>query len=155
MEDSDNGVKDIIKRQGNESKLERKFRQQLHELGVMPFDAEYRFCAHAVGGPGEGVKKRLKEVGLRDFRFDFAFPDLMLAIEIEGATWVGGRHNRGSGYAADCIKYNFAALLGWRLLRFISNDVHSGEGAVLTKRLTRILLADKTQAASNIYFDLR
>jgi very-short-patch-repair endonuclease len=54
----------------------------------------------------------------RRWRFDFAHPCTMVAIEIEGGTWVNGRHTRGSGFEADCEKYNAAAILGWRVLRF-------------------------------------
>lgn len=53
----------------------------------------------------------------RKWRFDLAWPDSMVALEIEGAVWVQGRHTRGSGFAKDMEKYNAAALLGWRVLR--------------------------------------
>lgn len=56
----------------------------------------------------------------RRWRFDFAWPDKMIAAEIEGGTWIlgGGRHNRGAGFEADAIKYNKAAEIGWRVWRF-------------------------------------
>ncbi|NML34531.1 hypothetical protein HHL14_27325 [Paraburkholderia sp. G-4-1-8] len=63
---------------------------------------------------------------VRRWRFDFAWPDVRLAVEVEGGTWTGGRHTRGSGYAADCEKYNAAALAGWRVLRFPGDAVNSG-----------------------------
>lgn len=54
----------------------------------------------------------------RRWRFDFAIPSKKIAIEIEGGVWTNGRHTRGRGYIGDMEKYNFAVLLGWRVLRF-------------------------------------
>ena len=63
----------------------------------------------------------------RRWRFDFAWPDLMLAAECEGATWTNGRHVRGKGIENDMEKYNQAALDGWVLLRFTAQMINSGE----------------------------
>ena len=60
----------------------------------------------------------------RKWRFDFAFPDKMLAVEIEGG--VNGRHQRIGGFIGDCVKYNAAALLGWRVLRYTTDMVMQG-----------------------------
>lgn len=54
----------------------------------------------------------------RKFRFDFANIELKIAIEIEGGCWVGGWHNRGSGYIKDMEKYNLATVMGWKVLRY-------------------------------------
>ena len=62
----------------------------------------------------------------RDWRFDFAWPDKMLAVEVEGGTRNNGRHNRHDGYQKDCEKYNSAQLLGWRVLRYTGEMVKSG-----------------------------
>lgn len=59
----------------------------------------------------------------RKWRFDFAWPDKKLAVECEGAVWSRGRHTRGKGFIADCEKYNAAALLGWRVLRYTTNQI--------------------------------
>jgi very-short-patch-repair endonuclease len=59
----------------------------------------------------------------RQWRFDFAWPDLLLAAEVEGGTWTGGRHTRGSGFEKDCEKYNCAAIYGWAVLRFTGGMV--------------------------------
>lgn len=66
--------------------------------------SEYRFCD-------------------RKWKFDFAYPDKMVAIEIEGGVWVAGRHNSAAGFIKDCEKYNTATSLGWRVLRFPSTEI--------------------------------
>ena len=63
----------------------------------------------------------------RKWRFDFAWPDRMLAAEVEGGVYRQGRHTRGSGFVNDCEKLNEAALLGWRVLRLPGPWVGSGE----------------------------
>jgi very-short-patch-repair endonuclease len=65
----------------------------------------------------------------RRWRFDFAYPSIKLAIEIEGGLYTGGRHTRGAGYEKDLEKYNSATLLGWRLLRFSTGQIKSGYAA--------------------------
>jgi hypothetical protein len=53
----------------------------------------------------------------RRWRFDLAWPDRMLALELQGGTFVSGRHTRGVGYREDCEKLNQAVLDGWRVLQ--------------------------------------
>jgi hypothetical protein len=104
----------------SKSDLERAFltHWRRHGDGSEP-EQEYRFAAHHVGGPGRGVRARLEEAGLRDWRFDFAWPDSAngVAVEIEGGTWSQGRHVRGPGFRSDCEKYNAATALCWRIFR--------------------------------------
>jgi hypothetical protein len=51
----------------------------------------------------------------------------MLIVEVEGATWINGRHNRGSGFDADCEKYAEAMMLGYRVLRVTGTHIKSGQ----------------------------
>ncbi len=62
----------------------------------------------------------------RRWRFDYSWPDKKIAAEIEGGTWIGGRHVSGAGYRRDCEKYNAAALDEWKVLRFTSDMVKDG-----------------------------
>jgi very-short-patch-repair endonuclease len=62
----------------------------------------------------------------RMFRFDFAWPDRRIAVEVEGVTNKGGRHQRRNGYEGDCVKYNSAVMLGWRVLRYTTQMVTAG-----------------------------
>ena len=67
----------------------------------------------------------------RRWRFDFAWPSLRLALEIEGGTWTGGRHVRGRGYERDCEKYNAAALADWTVLRVTTAMLRDGRALAL------------------------
>jgi len=59
----------------------------------------------------------------RRWEFDFALPEYLLAVEIEGGGWKNGRHNRESGRLKDREKYNAAAALRWRILYFTPTEV--------------------------------
>lgn len=88
-----------------EDLLERQFKL----CGIRGFEREYKFDP------------------ARRWRFDFAFPADRVAVECEGAIWTQGRHTRGSGYSGDLEKYNRAALLGWRVLRYSLEMIESGQ----------------------------
>lgn len=63
----------------------------------------------------------------RKWMFDFAWPAIKLAVEVEGGTKFGkSRHSRGSGFEGDCEKYNAAIMLGWRILRYTTDMVLDG-----------------------------
>lgn len=49
-----------------------------------------------------------------------------LAIEVDGATWIGGRHARGYGIETDCEKQNILVTLGYRPMRFTTKMVKDG-----------------------------
>lgn len=59
----------------------------------------------------------------RKWRFDFAYPEYMLAIEIDGGGYINGRHNRESGRILEREKFNTATTLGWRVLHFTPTEV--------------------------------
>lgn len=89
------------------SKGEETFALQCRAIKV-PMEREYRFHEE------------------RMWRVDFAFHDFNLAVEIEGGAGFG-RHSRREGFTNDCRKYNALTLAGWRLLRFTTAMVMSGE----------------------------
>jgi len=78
----------------------------------------------------------------RRWRFDYAFPTQMLAVEIEGGLWTNGRHSRGSGAIADLEKYSEAAILGWRVLYATPDELKNG---VALDRVMRAL-TDRLEA---------
>jgi len=62
----------------------------------------------------------------RKWRLDIAWPELKLGIEVDGAVYAGGRHTRGKGFESDCEKLNQAQLIGWRVFRYSTGQVHKG-----------------------------
>ena len=54
----------------------------------------------------------------RKWRIDYAWPELTIALEIEGGIWTRGRHITPTGFIKDLEKYNRLAQSGWLLLRY-------------------------------------
>lgn len=73
----------------------------------------------------------------RRWRFDFAWVDRRVAMEVEGGIWVNGGHSRGKGFTSDCEKYNKATLDGWRVFRVTGGHVRSGEAVNLLRAALR------------------
>lgn len=84
---------------------------------------EFQLNAACLPAP---LRERCFAVGRR-FRADFMWPDQALIVEVDGGTWIGGRHQTGAGYTRDCVKLNLATLAHWRVLRFTGDMVRSGE----------------------------
>ena len=72
--------------------------------------------------PHTTVVKEYRFHDTRKWRFDYAFPDQRVAVEVDGAVWSQGRHNRPVGYIADMEKLNTAASMGWLVLRITTDD---------------------------------
>ena len=75
----------------------------------------------------------------RKWRFDFAWPQIRLAVEIEGLTADGGRHQRIGGFSADLAKYHAAWMLNWRVYRCSASMVSSGEAIAAIRHGFRYL----------------
>lgn len=91
------------------SDLELELLAQIRLCGLPEPEMEYRF--HSV----------------RKWRFDFCWTDRMIAVEVEGGTWAGGRHTRPQGFEKDSEKYNEATWLGWRVYRYTGKAITSGQ----------------------------
>jgi len=62
----------------------------------------------------------------RKWRADFLISGKKILVEVEGGIWSGGRHTRGKGYLGDMEKYNEAAMMGFTVLRFSTEQVKAG-----------------------------
>lgn len=100
----------------SQSTLERELLSQI-KLGELPPPLEeYRF--HAV----------------RKWRFDFYWPDLEFACEVEGGIWIAGRHNRPISFIKDAEKYNEAALMGIKVIRVTDKHIKDGSAIEWIRR---------------------
>jgi len=70
----------------------------------------------------------------RRWRFDYAWPEHRVALEIEGGAWTGGRHFRGTGAIMDMLKYTEANIMGWIVIRRTPSNATNAECADLIKR---------------------
>lgn len=79
----------------------------------------------------------------RMWRFDVAFPDYKIAVEVEGGMFLptkgkhAGRHTSPTGIKRDLEKYGEAAVLGWTVLRVLPEQVNNGDAVVLLERLLK------------------
>ena len=100
------------------SKLEETLAFQMRAVGI-DYDREIRF--HPT----------------RQWRFDFGIKKLRIGIECEGLTnpKMKSRHTTNSGYRADCVKYNAAALEGWYVLRFTWDTIRNGQALTIIEKM--------------------
>lgn len=90
-----------------------------------PYQAAIELFCKAQGLPLPVAEYKFHKV--RKWRFDFAFVEHKLALEVDGGAWTQGRHTRGKGFIADCIKLNEATILGWRVLRVTPTMIKNGK----------------------------
>lgn len=92
------------------SKPEMKLHSQLNAIGLEgQYVTEYEFHTY------------------RLWRLDVAFLPEMLAIEVMGGGYVGGRHHRNDGYNEDCAKMAECICLGWRVMYVTPEQINSGK----------------------------
>ena len=122
----------MIKRK--QSDLEAALAFQIKALNLPTPETEYPFAAVHVG-QGPGIKKRLIANGLKNWRFDFAWPDKMFAVEVEGITASGGRHQRIGGFKGDLEKYHHAMQIGWTVYRTSGHLINDGRSIEIIEQL--------------------
>ena len=71
---------------------------------------------------------------VRRFRLDYAWPEQRVGVELQGGTYTQGRHTRGPGYDADCVKANLLASHGWRVYRVTASMLREPEAVVAMVR---------------------
>jgi hypothetical protein len=120
--------------------IAQKFADQVAERGLPEPERELAFAL---------------ELGRR-WRFDFAWSAHMVALEIEGLVvmrvngelQVKGRHASITGFKEDCLKYAWAAVLGWRVLRFEQSQVKSKFAVDMLARVLAGVMPTKQTACA-------
>lgn len=75
----------------------------------------------------------------RLFRWDFAFPDARLLVEVHGGIWMKkGAHNTGAALTRDCEKAAFATGHGWRHFAVTGAQISSGEAYQWIKKALEV-----------------
>jgi hypothetical protein len=93
----------------------------------------------------------------RRWALDFAFPDVLVAVEIDGGIFAAenggtaGKHARGAGRCKDMEKRNAAAELGWLVLNYGPPHIRSGAAALQVERIVR---ARRASVALGVSFAL-
>jgi very-short-patch-repair endonuclease len=68
-----------------------------------------------VGGAADFWQTEYQFHPTRKWRFDFANPTHMIAVEVNGGQWGKSGHSSGLGLQRDAEKSNAALALGWRV----------------------------------------
>ncbi len=67
-----------------------------------------------------------RQVQIGQYIFDFSCREKMLLIELDG-----GQHSESNISARDIVKQNFAINQGYKVLRFLNNDIDKNINGVL------------------------
>jgi len=118
-----------IKKEKEQPDYEEILAASLKAVKISGWTRQYEFCK------------------ARKWTSDFCWENERLLVEVEGglrmnvrkkdgtiAKNTAGRHNSKEGFTKDCIKYNEAVILGWRLLRVTGDQVKSGQALIWIER---------------------
>ena len=75
-------------------------------------------------------RREYAAVSGRKFRFDFAWPNFKLLLEVQGGTWIKGGHSTGKGIGRDCEKECLALAEGWRVAHVDGDQVRAGKAVL-------------------------
>jgi len=109
------------------------------ELKGSELEAQFLAQVRAAGLPEPERQYQFHET--RKWKLDFAWPDesRMIAVEIHGGVFSGGRHTRGVGFTNDRQKMNAAQADGWFVFEFTAGMLDANEAIPLLKDLFELL----------------
>ena len=69
---------------------------------------------------------QFRAIPSRRFRWDMAWTDHRLLLEVQGGVWTAGKHGRGSGILKDHEKLNLASAHGFRTIQVSATTIRNG-----------------------------
>ncbi len=112
----------------DESELERRFRSLLRDFDLpQPIEQFRAPWLRRVNG-----------------RVDFAYPDSLLIVEVDGRRW----HSKSEAFETDRLRDNAAQAAGWRVLRFTWQEVTESPTRVASTLRRTIAVLDPISAVS-------
>lgn len=100
------------------SPLEAALLMQIQAAGLPAPVREFAFAKEATG---------------RLWRLDLCWPDRMFGVEVQGGSFVSGRHQGGQGSEQDDVKAVVALFLGWRVVRVNTHMCDDGRALLLVE----------------------
>lgn len=86
----------------------------------------------------------------RKFRFDYAWPQWKVAVEIDGGLWTYGRHSGGVGQKKDLEKMNAAAEMGWLVLHYTPDERLDSKTLLQIYRTIQLRKNERTDGLAGI-----
>ena len=106
----------------DDSPSEMKKKKPVDRSQVKPSSLEAEFCEILAR---HGVPAGQREYEFDGWFFDFAWPDHLVAVEIDGGMYGHSSHLTAEGHQNDCNKANAAAAAGWHVLRLTADLMRS------------------------------
>ena len=99
-------------------------------------DIKFRAYCRSLGIPEPRAEVMFHST--RRWRFDYAWPEYRVALEIEGGVFTGGRHTSGVGFLKDAEKYNYAACMGWAIIRCMPRTLCTGDTMAFIRQAIKV-----------------
>jgi len=104
------------RKQTNKEKLETDFNTTWERYGT----GQKVTRQHAVKSLRYFTPKKRQA---KTYNLDFAWPELLFAVEIQGGTYRNGAHSRGKGYSEDRKRIRDLRFMGWTVFEYTTDDL--------------------------------
>lgn len=128
------------------SRLESRFAAAwMRDFPSLPFVRELEippWQAWASERKGLGLSSRTTS-----YRADFAWPEALVVVEVQGGIWGKGAHSSGTGINRDCAKSVVAQCAGWAVLPITDRMLDGNQQWIWLPRIAN-LIRDRSHATA-------